>query len=48
MVPRPGQATQVQAVDAKLFQVDNREARALYESCGYKQDDVFVVYKQEP
>ncbi len=25
----------------------NREARALYESCGYKKDDVFVVYKLE-
>jgi GNAT superfamily N-acetyltransferase len=23
----------------------NCEARALYESCGYKQDDVFLVYK---
>jgi ribosomal protein S18 acetylase RimI-like enzyme len=27
--------------------VTNREARALYESCGYKQDDIFVVYKLE-
>jgi ribosomal protein S18 acetylase RimI-like enzyme len=25
----------------------NREARALYESYGYKQDDVFVAYKFE-
>jgi GNAT superfamily N-acetyltransferase len=25
----------------------NREARALYESCGYKEDDVFLVYKLE-
>jgi GNAT superfamily N-acetyltransferase len=27
--------------------VTNREARALYESCGYKQEDVFVTYKLE-
>jgi GNAT superfamily N-acetyltransferase len=25
----------------------NHEARALYESCGYKKDDVFLVYKLE-
>jgi ribosomal protein S18 acetylase RimI-like enzyme len=25
----------------------NRQARALYESCGYKQEDVFLVYKLE-
>ena len=25
----------------------NREARALYEACGYRQDDVFLVYKLE-
>jgi GNAT superfamily N-acetyltransferase len=25
----------------------NQEARALYDSCGYKQDDVFVTYKLE-
>lgn len=25
----------------------NREARALYESCGYKQEDVFLAYKLE-
>jgi GNAT superfamily N-acetyltransferase len=25
----------------------NHEARALYESCGYQLDDVFVVYKLE-
>jgi GNAT superfamily N-acetyltransferase len=25
----------------------NREAQALYESCGYKQDDMFLVYKLE-
>jgi GNAT superfamily N-acetyltransferase len=25
----------------------NREARSLYESCGYKQEDVFLVYKLE-
>jgi ribosomal protein S18 acetylase RimI-like enzyme len=25
----------------------NREARALYESCGYKEEDVFLVYKLE-
>lgn len=27
--------------------VTNREARALYESYGYKQEDVFLVYKLE-
>lgn len=27
--------------------VTNREARALYESYGYKQDDVFLTYKLE-
>ena len=25
----------------------NREARALYESCGYKEEDVFLAYKLE-
>ncbi|MGA2257095.1 MAG: GNAT family N-acetyltransferase [Thermoguttaceae bacterium] len=25
----------------------NREARALYESCGYRQEDMFLVYKLE-
>ena len=25
----------------------NYEARALYESCGYKEDDIFMVYKLE-
>jgi GNAT superfamily N-acetyltransferase len=25
----------------------NREARALYESCGYKEDEIFLVYKLE-
>jgi ribosomal protein S18 acetylase RimI-like enzyme len=25
--------------------VQNREARTLYESYGYKQDDLFLVYK---
>jgi ribosomal protein S18 acetylase RimI-like enzyme len=39
------------ATDAKRLvlstAVTNREARALYESYGYKQDDVFCVYKFE-